>query len=266
MKSDQILDAMNDIRDEWILDAETAGNAIPRWLKWISVAACLACAVLAGFLLLLPRNPAPGSSLRPAELPDMTNPSQMPSAPVFTPAQSPSPSLPKKPQTILISGTGLKLSVPTVYAEAGDFTVDTPYDPQVDDGVRFDNVVFGFFNHWALDPDIPCYEPRGFVWCILRDPIETYDFEAVEKVKNEIFLLNRTILATDEKYVYTLIHPHLGGFPTDQVLAHTHYARLAESPAILQDFIDRNGLTSDGQWEDLLREMTIDPCYKLLYG
>lgn len=62
-RSEQFLDSMQDIREEWITDARSAGRMAPRWAKVASSAAiiCLVAATLS--VLLLPKRGNGGNAL-----------------------------------------------------------------------------------------------------------------------------------------------------------------------------------------------------------
>jgi hypothetical protein len=50
MNGKDVMDALANIDDDLILDAKSQPRAIPRWLKWGSMAVCICCAVLLTFL------------------------------------------------------------------------------------------------------------------------------------------------------------------------------------------------------------------------
>lgn len=49
-RAERFLDAMGDIRAEWVEDAEQTGKAVPVWLKWGSIAICFCCVLLLGMV------------------------------------------------------------------------------------------------------------------------------------------------------------------------------------------------------------------------
>ena len=79
MRAEDFLDAMSNIRPEWIEDAENTGKTVPLWLKWCSIAACLLCVVAVGALRLSQGAPAPASSPNALAQPEQFGVSPIPS-------------------------------------------------------------------------------------------------------------------------------------------------------------------------------------------
>ena len=88
MKAEDLLDAIGNIPEAWVLDAEQAGKTVPVWLKWGSVAACLCCILLFGTMGLF-RISRLGAAASPTTL--------SPSASI----SSPSPTIPQQQVTAM---------------------------------------------------------------------------------------------------------------------------------------------------------------------
>lgn len=252
MKAIDIIEAMENIDEAMLLDAKNHRRAIPGWLKWSSLAACVGCALVVGILSL-------GWILD-----DSAHPESLPEA-LAEPEENTwgSEIPPESPVTLQSSKYPLSITVPGEYAE--NVLVDTPYYYDVGDGIIIDNkdAIFSFFVDYNEEDQL-----SGLVWFILATPLMEGTSDYYTGQSGLRFMFSSSILGSDENYTYLLCHP---GFPDDDCFddesieaAKTYLSHAQDSIDILREFVYDNDLTSDWRWKERFAEFTIAPAENTL--
>ena len=273
MKGIDIIEAFGGIDNDLLLDARRHKPAAPRWLKWVSLAACLCCVTALTVLSLSRLTAAPesrgnsfgaGAPTPGPEAPALPHDSEE-SAPEPTPTPTPEPTPTPTPEaqptpTPAPGRDYLELTSDlyqvTLYAPvdyASEITtdtslVDTTYD------VSFPDVAFSFVDTAAQTPAM-----AGRVWSISVRDRNSYDWDDIQEFLDFNFLYNRVPLGTKGDYVYELVYSSPGEQcdPEDPTAVFSYYCHLTDGLTMLEDFITRNGLEEYPLWRDTYREKTI---------
>lgn len=276
MSGMDIIEAMGQIESDLILDARHQKRAVPRWLKWGSLAACLCCVTALAFFSLSRLAQAPASTDN-AMSPGAPAPEAAPvlppteeSAQESAPTPDPTPVPTSKPEptpTPAPDGDHLELAsaqyqvtlrFPADYAD--EITADDDFsDPRYD--VSFSGSAFMFVDHAAQTANFP-----GLVWSISAVPKEEHDPAGYEEFRDNIFMYNSLLIGADDRNVYLLGWPDPGfqfdfGNPT---AARSYYLHVRDGLTILEDFVTRNSLEESSDWQGIYREKLISRMAGLL--
>lgn len=236
-----IINALNDIDEQFLSDAATPARHIPRWLRFSSLAACVVCVLLAGYLScnrLLVSPQAPGA---------------------LTVGAAPEES------TITLSSSlyPVSLTVPVEYSD--HILVDTPFSDDIEAfnfSIQLDNVAFSF--HQDMSEPITA---RGLVWVISVLPVEEFDYDYYEANKFTTMFFNKTVLGQDDTYVYQItyrtLNPEFISFD-DPETAQSYLQYHQTGYALLEQFITENALEEDPDWKTIFTSCTITPLTRYL--
>lgn len=269
MKPDLFLDAMGNIRSEWVQDAEQAGKSTPLWLRWCSIAACFCCVILLGAISLFRL-----SGKQPAS--SVTQPFVSFAAVSQPPAPTPSPQetdpakdgdsaaeeesvaeeepsavpVPDADSGLLTSEkTGLMLSVPAQYS--GEIAVDssfTHFFPESSETITQDTV-FAFYDHNSQSAE-------GLVWAISVHDRAQWESSQSDESSGLIYIMNETPLGRIGDTVYALLwfSPVASDRGDAQVDLSSradmlsYYQHMRAGLGMLEDFVARNQLESSENW------------------
>lgn len=239
MSGYDIILAMGGIDDDLILDAKRHKRAIPVWLRWGALTACLCCAVLAAGVLSLrlfggESTPGPEMLASGVEVSAAPEPEQQSSG------REENNILAERNGYVILEDTeyGLKLEVPEDMAEdvVCNKTSGTPFrlhEPTSYEALYIEELGTG----------------GGFVWEIL---VETYDeFTSLYSLDPtqwtttlpgvEMEMIGRT-----EECVYTVRRPSDVQFTIETESAYEAYKKTGDS--ILKRFLEINGIEANPEW------------------
>lgn len=237
MRGYDIIEAMGGIGDDLIFEAKRHKKAVPVWLRWGAMAACLCCAVLVAGVLSL-RLFGGESSPEPEML---ASGAEVSAAPEQSSQREDNDILTARRGYVLLKDAeyGLKLEVPEDMAEdvVCNRKSGTPfalYEPTAYEALYIESLGTG----------------GGFVWEII---VETYDeFSSLYSLDPtewtttlpgvEVEMIGRT-----EEYVYTVRRPSDVQFTIETETAYKAYKKTGDS--ILKRFLEINEIEANPEWE-----------------
>ena len=115
------------------------------------------------------------------------------------------------------------------------------------------------------DPDNATGENgrEGLIWCISAIPVEesslVMDPNSEEDTRSMIFYINERLLGRNEEYVYTLVFPcnNWQYNPESLESLDSYWRHLYHGYEVLQEVVERNGLTGDMDWLDTYYEQIV---------
>ena len=149
----------------------------------------------------------------------------------------------------------IELEIPIEYEK--EVVVDTPFS-ESKYGIYYSNAVFTFY-----DRSCKAYGMTGLVWCIVAFPLNEFDnFDKTDD--GHIYSYNQVLLGTDENFAYELVYPNaLEQYNSEDASnTQTYYKHSCVGQIIIERFIKRNKLESDGTWIEQYEKCTIDALEK----
>lgn len=266
----KIIEAFGGIDDDLILDAENRKRAIPLWLKYASLAACLLCAVtLFGLSLgrIFAEPEAPGEAFaEPSPSPIVSEVPAEDSAEETAPVSPPVP----EPTGNLDSWT-VEPMEDRLYWQSTGFVSTTLHAPGIYEGEIFPDFTFTHDDSYTNISSIFTFidnmartnerDYTGLVWCICATDLNgwSYDPSIYGLDDSPFYIFNDLILGFDESHVYTLVYPDPAYQvdPSDAAALSSYHQHLTDGLNIINDFIETNSLTEYYGWRNRYRSRTL---------